>query len=54
VEDREIRCLALTTYREPRGESRGGMLAVGHVVMNRTRSSLFPGGVCEVVQQAGV
>lgn len=51
---REIACLALTIYHEARGESERGKLAVGHVVMNRTHSALFPAGVCEVVEQGGV
>jgi len=50
----EIGCLALTIYHEARGESERGKLAVGHVVMNRTHSALFPAGVCEVVEQGGV
>jgi len=49
----EIGCLALTIYHEARGESERGKLAVGHVVMNRTRSALFPAGVCDVVRQGG-
>jgi hypothetical protein len=53
VEEREIRCLALTIYHEARGEPRRGMLAVGHVVMNRTRTALFPADACAVVQQGG-
>ena len=52
-DDREISCLALTIYYEARGGSERGRLAVGYVVMNRTRSSLFPDGVCDVVQQGG-
>ena len=52
-DDLEIRCLALTIYYEARGESERGMLAVGYVVINRTRSTLFPDGVCDVVQQGG-
>jgi hypothetical protein len=50
---REIGCLALTIYHEARGESQRGKLAVGHVVMNRTRSVLFPASVCDVVRQGG-
>jgi N-acetylmuramoyl-L-alanine amidase len=50
---RQISCLALTIYHEARGESERGKLAVGHVVMNRTRSVLFPASVCDVVQQGG-
>jgi len=49
----EIGCLALTIYHEARGESERGKLAVGHVVMNRTRSVLFPANVCDVVRQGG-
>ncbi len=49
----EIGCLALTIYHEARGESERGKLAVGHVVMNRTRSALFPANVCDVVRQGG-
>jgi spore germination cell wall hydrolase CwlJ-like protein len=52
-DDREIGCLALTIYHEARGESERGKLAVGHVVMNRTRSVLFPASICEVVRQGG-
>ena len=49
----EIACLALTIYYEARGESERGRLAVGHVVMNRTRSALFPANVCDVVREGG-
>jgi len=50
---REIGCLALTIYHEARGESERGQLAVGYVVINRTRSALFPASVCDVVRQGG-
>jgi N-acetylmuramoyl-L-alanine amidase len=49
----EIICLALTIYHEARGESDRGKVAVGYVVLNRTHSTLFPGGVCDVVKQGG-
>jgi spore germination cell wall hydrolase CwlJ-like protein len=49
----EIGCLALTIYHEARGESERGKLAVGHVVMNRAHSLLFPTNVCDVVRQGG-
>jgi len=49
----EIGCLALTIYHEARGESERGKLAVGHVVMNRAHSLLFPTSVCDVVRQGG-
>jgi spore germination cell wall hydrolase CwlJ-like protein len=51
--NREIDCLALTIYHEARGESASGKLAVGQVVMNRTRNALFPTSVCAVVRQGG-
>ncbi len=50
---REIECLALTLYFEARGESDDGLLAVGHVVMNRASHPLFPQEVCDVVRQGG-
>ena len=49
--DQEIACLAQTIYFESRGEPAGGMLAVGHVVMNRSRDSGFPHSICGVVHQ---
>jgi spore germination cell wall hydrolase CwlJ-like protein len=52
-DDDEITCLALTIYYEARGESEQGKLAVGHVVMNRTRDGRFPDGVCDVVREGG-
>lgn len=45
-------CLAMTIYREARGEGTRGMAAVGYVVMNRVKHKYFPGTVCEVVLQA--
>ena len=48
-----VGCLALTIYHEARGEPLLGQLAVGAVVMNRTRSGMFPAGVCAVVEQGG-
>ena len=51
--DSEIACLALTIYHEARGEPEQGKLAVGHVVMNRTRNTRFPDGVCDVVKEGG-
>lgn len=51
--DAAIVCLALTIYYEARGEPEAGKRAVGHVVMNRVRSSGFPADVCAVVQQGG-
>lgn len=49
--DMEVDCLAHNMYREARGESKTGMIAVGHVTMNRTKAKGFPGSVCSVVTQ---
>ena len=49
--DQEISCLAQTIYYESRGEPVGGRLAVGHVVLNRSRDPSFPRGICAVVNQ---
>lgn len=48
---KEIECLAINLYREARGESIEGILAVAHVTINRTKSNLFPSSICEVVYQ---
>lgn len=47
----EVGCLAQAIYFESRGEPEGGMLAVGHVVLNRSRDPGFPHGICGVVYQ---
>lgn len=47
----EMRCLAGAIYFEARGESLEGQLAVGRVVVNRTRSGRFPTSYCGVVYQ---
>jgi spore germination cell wall hydrolase CwlJ-like protein len=49
--DQEVACLAQTIYFESRGEPQGGMLAVGHVVMNRAHDPGFPHSICGVVHQ---
>ena len=49
----EITCLAQNIYFEARSEPTDGMLAVGHVVLNRVASKRFPNSVCEVVRQGG-
>ena len=45
--------LAALIHCEARGESYEGQVAVGSVVMNRVRSSLFPNTVEEVIYEAG-
>ena len=49
----EITCLAQNIYFEARSEPVDGMLAVGHVVLNRVVSDRFPDTVCNVVRQGG-
>ena len=49
----EATCLAQNIYFEARSEPVAGMLAVGHVVLNRVASKRFPSTVCKVVRQGG-
>ena len=44
-------CMERAIYFEANRSSRDGMIAVGHVVMNRVASDQFPDTVCEVVGQ---
>ncbi len=48
-EAEEIHCLALNLYFEARSEDASGKYAVGHVVLNRVDSPLYPDTVCSVV-----
>lgn len=48
-----VECLALNLYYEIRGGPLEDQLAVGHVVMNRTRDRRFPTTVCGVIHQRG-
>lgn len=48
---RESRCLAEAVYYEARGESMQGQMAVAEVVVNRTRSGVYPSTFCGVVYQ---
>lgn len=47
----DLKCLSRVMYFEARGEGRKGMLAVGHVVMNRVADDRFPDSICGVVKQ---
>lgn len=49
----DLKCLAQIVYREARGESRKGQLAVAQVAINRTRSGKFPDNICDVMTQPG-
>jgi len=48
---RETKCLAQAVYYEARGESLEGQMAVAEVVVNRTRSGIYPNTNCGVVYQ---
>ena len=48
---RQIRCLALMTYHEARGEGTKGMQAVAYVAINRANSGRYPQDLCKVVRQ---
>ena len=48
---REMHCLAGAIYFESRGESLAGQLAVGRVIVSRSRSGRFPDSYCGVVFQ---
>ena len=47
----EMRCLASAIYFEARSETLAGQLAVGRVIVARTRSGRFPASYCGVVMQ---
>jgi spore germination cell wall hydrolase CwlJ-like protein len=47
----ELRCLAGAIYFEAKSESLPGQLAVGRVVVNRSKSGRFPASYCGVVYQ---
>jgi spore germination cell wall hydrolase CwlJ-like protein len=44
-------CLAQNIYFEARNQSHIGMLAVGHVTLNRVEDSRYPDNICGVVKQ---
>lgn len=48
---RELECLASAIYFEAKSETLEGQLAVGRVIVNRSRSGRFPGSYCGVVFQ---
>lgn len=47
----ESNCLAEAIYYEARSESADGQMAVAEVIVNRTRSSVYPSTYCGVVYQ---
>lgn len=48
---RELNCLAVAIYHEAKGESLNGQLAVGRVIVARSKSGRFPDSYCGVVFQ---
>lgn len=50
---REKACLTEAVYYESNSEPVAGRIAVAHVILNRTRSGIFPKSVCGVVNQPG-
>jgi spore germination cell wall hydrolase CwlJ-like protein len=48
---RQIRCLAVNSYFEARGEGEKGMAAVDNVVLNRVKNGVYPDGACQVVYE---
>lgn len=48
---REMQCLAGAIYFESRGEPLAGQLAVGRVIVDRSKSGRFPNSYCGVVYQ---
>lgn len=51
--EKRVKCLAEVVYREARGETYRGQLAVAQTVINRTRVAIFPQDICRVVFQKG-
>lgn len=52
VDPASLECLAKTIYFEAKSEPLKGQIAVGHVVLNRTKDKRFPNTVCGVVTQS--
>lgn len=48
---RHLTCLTEAIYREAKGQSPAGQLAVGQVILNRANDPRFPSDVCEVIYQ---
>lgn len=48
----QLDCLAKNVYFEARNQSKAGMVAVSHVVLNRVESARYPNNICDVVTQA--
>lgn len=51
INRQEVFCLSKAVYHEGRGEPLIGKIAIGHVILNRVKSSSYPNTVCGVVYQ---
>ena len=49
--EKSRQCLAEAIYFEARGEPEEGQVAVAQVILNRVKSNIYPGAVCDVVYQ---
>ncbi len=49
----DVECMARTVYHEASNQALRGQLAVAQVILNRTRTDVFPRTVCGVVGQPG-
>jgi hypothetical protein len=49
--EKSRQCLAEAIYFEARGEPEEGQVAVAQVILNRVKSNIYPGTVCDVVYQ---
>lgn len=47
----QILCLAHNIYWEARNQPLKGMIAVGHVTLNRVRDDRFPDNTCDVIYE---
>ncbi len=51
VDRQALDCLAVNIYREAATESMAGKIAVGQVVINRTKTKQYPKDICKVIYQ---
>lgn len=51
LDKKEVNCIALAIQKEAGNQSVKGMQAIGHVIINRTKSIKYPTTPCKVVYQ---
>lgn len=49
--NKQVQCLTVAVFKEARGESYKGKVAVAQVVMNRARHFYYPPDICKVITQ---